>query len=225
MKNKLQLKIDGLHCQACEKITKGELEELAGVSEISINAQEGRGEIVLDESQNNSQEVLQAIKRAGFKGKIVSSAPFGESVAQNSKIENREAIKTSGETQRINLSLSGMHCASCANLIERSLNKVPGVKQASVNFAAEKAAVLYDGGQAQIETLLAAVKKAGYEAEEVNTLDPDFDRKKRAKEIKSYARKFWFFPCLCFISCSWTFLPCQDRPLFCLMSASCLLFW
>ena len=214
MKNKLQLKIDGLHCQACEKITKGELEELAGVSEISINAQEGRGEIVLDESQNNSQEVLQAIKRAGFKGKIVSSAPFGESVAQNSKIENREAIKTSGETQRINLSLSGMHCASCANLIERSLNKVPGVKQASVNFAAEKAAVLYDGGQAQIETLLAAVKKAGYEAEEVNTLDPDFDRKKRAKEIKSYARKFWFslafsLPLLYFMLLDFFALPGQ----------------
>lgn len=54
----------------------------------------------------------------------------------------------------------GMHCASCAKLIERSLSKVPGVKSASVNYASESAIVESDNEiGADIEK---AVKNAGY---------------------------------------------------------------
>ena len=58
-----------------------------------------------------------------------------------------------------------MACTSCANLIERSLKKTPGVKEASVNYAAEKALVLFDESVGPKETLLKAVKKTGYNAE------------------------------------------------------------
>nr|WP_246222612.1 heavy metal translocating P-type ATPase [Phytoactinopolyspora limicola] len=60
------------------------------------------------------------------------------------------------------ISIGGMTCASCANRIERSLNKVDGVT-ASVNFATEKAKVEYSGGVSP-EELLAVVEKAGYDA-------------------------------------------------------------
>ena len=54
----------------------------------------------------------------------------------------------------------GMHCASCAKLIEKSLSKVPGVKSASVNYASESAIVESDNEiGADIEK---AVKNAGY---------------------------------------------------------------
>src|SRR3989344_6060905 len=56
------------------------------------------------------------------------------------KTESREQKNTK---QKTTLSLSGMHCTSCANLITRSLKKVPGVTDANVNFASEKATVLY----------------------------------------------------------------------------------
>jgi Cu+-exporting ATPase len=92
---------------------------------------------------------------------------------------------------RINLSLSGMHCSSCANLIEKTLNKMPGVKQASVNFAAEKALVQFEPGKADIQRAIAAVAKAGYRAEVVDANDADYNKRKREKEIKSYASKFW----------------------------------
>ena len=58
-----------------------------------------------------------------------------------------------------------MTCASCANRIERSLNKVPGV-EASVNYATEKATirVLDESGVLDAGVLVAAVEKAGYGA-------------------------------------------------------------
>lgn len=93
---------------------------------------------------------------------------------------------------RVNLSLTGMHCASCANIIERSVKKVPGVQQASVNFAAEKALVTFDESIATVPQLIAAVEKAGYKAQEVNPKDTEFDSRKRQKEISSYWKKFVF---------------------------------
>ncbi|MBI2034270.1 MAG: cation transporter, partial [Candidatus Levybacteria bacterium] len=40
--------------------------------------------------------------------------------------------------------IKGMHCASCVKVTERALKKVPGVKEAVVNLATEKATVTYD---------------------------------------------------------------------------------
>ncbi|MDQ3320348.1 MAG: cation transporter, partial [Actinomycetota bacterium] len=48
--------------------------------------------------------------------------------------------------QRLELPVQGMTCASCANRIERRLNKLEGVT-ATVNYATEKAAVEFDAGQ------------------------------------------------------------------------------
>ncbi|MDD4319692.1 MAG: heavy metal translocating P-type ATPase [Candidatus Peribacteraceae bacterium] len=96
--------------------------------------------------------------------------------------------------ERASLYLLGMHCASCATLIEHSIRNVPGVKQANVNFAAEKASVLFEPAAANVQDLIAAVKKAGYDAEIVDEQDKEFDRKKRDAEIRSYRRKFlWGF--------------------------------
>jgi len=91
----------------------------------------------------------------------------------------------------INLSISGMHCASCSLLIEKQLKEVVGVKQANVNFAAEKARIIFDPEKIDINELLNTVKKAGYGAE-ISSSDPEIDRQKKAKEIKSLKNKFWF---------------------------------
>lgn len=62
------------------------------------------------------------------------------------------------------LTIYGMHCASCARLIEKQLGKVPGVQTANVNFATERAHVTALDSVTN-ELLLGAVKKAGYRAE------------------------------------------------------------
>ena len=64
----------------------------------------------------------------------------------------------------IELPITGMTCASCANRIERKLNKLDGV-HASVNYATEKATVDYDPAAVEPEALVGAVEAAGYHAE------------------------------------------------------------
>jgi Cu+-exporting ATPase len=65
--------------------------------------------------------------------------------------------------ERLELPITGMTCASCANRIERKLNKLDGV-HASVNYALERAAVEFDPADVAPEELLAAVEAAGYAA-------------------------------------------------------------
>lgn len=62
------------------------------------------------------------------------------------------------------LDIQGMHCASCVRRIERSLSKVPGVANAAVNLATNRARVIYDPDLATPGLLVAAVEKAGYGA-------------------------------------------------------------
>jgi Cu+-exporting ATPase len=64
---------------------------------------------------------------------------------------------------RVELPITGMTCASCANRIEKRLNKLDGV-EASVNYATEQASVSYDAETVEPEALLAAVEEAGYHA-------------------------------------------------------------
>ena len=69
------------------------------------------------------------------------------------------APATGGEVE---LAITGMTCASCANRIERKLNKVEGVT-ATVNYATEKAKVTYGPGVTP-QDLVATVEQAGYAA-------------------------------------------------------------
>ncbi|WP_218103983.1 heavy metal translocating P-type ATPase [Thermogemmatispora onikobensis] len=72
-----------------------------------------------------------------------------------------------GESEQmaaLTLALEGMSCASCARRIERGLQRLPGVKEASVNFATEKATVLYDPGQVSPALMVEKVEQLGYEA-------------------------------------------------------------
>jgi P-type Cu+ transporter len=63
----------------------------------------------------------------------------------------------------VELPITGMTCASCANRIERKLNKLDGVT-ASVNYATEKATVDYDPAAVDPRELIVAVEAAGYQA-------------------------------------------------------------
>jgi Cu+-exporting ATPase len=65
--------------------------------------------------------------------------------------------------ERVELPITGMTCASCANRVERSLNTLDGVT-ATVNYATEKARVEFDPGTVAPERLVEAVQAAGYEA-------------------------------------------------------------
>lgn len=88
------------------------------------------------------------------------------------------------------LSIEGMHCASCALLIEREVKNVLGVEQAHVNFATEKARVRFDSATTQITDVIAAVERAGYKAGIAVALSAEEEQARREKIVLGYRRKF-----------------------------------
>lgn len=69
----------------------------------------------------------------------------------------------SGKTEeKIQLKITGMHCAGCVANVERALKKVPGVSDAGVNLATEKALVSFDPNLVSPEALEKAVEESGY---------------------------------------------------------------
>jgi len=60
------------------------------------------------------------------------------------------------------LQFGGMHCASCAVLIENTLKKMPGVSQAAVNYATESGLIMFDPTQTDLGKISKAVEGIGY---------------------------------------------------------------
>jgi Au+-exporting ATPase len=67
----------------------------------------------------------------------------------------------------IELSIEGMTCASCVGRVERSLAAVPGVADAAVNLATERARVSGDQSAYQVADLIEAIEDAGFDAAEI----------------------------------------------------------
>ncbi|MFC3892276.1 heavy metal translocating P-type ATPase [Lentzea rhizosphaerae] len=80
---------------------------------------------------------------------------------------------TTTEPRHVELTISGMTCASCARRIERKLNKLDGVS-ATVNYATEKASVQFPDNL-RVDDLVSTVRAAGYDAEEPTPEAPDVD--------------------------------------------------
>jgi Cu+-exporting ATPase len=65
----------------------------------------------------------------------------------------------------VTLPVEGMTCAACVGAVERSLRKVPGVADASVNLVLKRAHVVFDAGLTAPPALVEAIRSAGYESE------------------------------------------------------------
>lgn len=68
------------------------------------------------------------------------------------------------QSKKISIQIGGMTCQSCANRIEKVLNKKPFVQQAGVNFAAEEAQVVFDSTQATETQIIEIIHKTGFTA-------------------------------------------------------------
>lgn len=80
--------------------------------------------------------------------------------------------KHSPMNHELDIEIEGMTCASCVSRVQKALNSVPGVQEARVNLATEKARVKMHHASASHEDILKAVKKAGYAAK-IPTADID----------------------------------------------------
>jgi len=66
-------------------------------------------------------------------------------------------------TKQVSLPITGMHCANCSLTIERNLKKLDGVAEANVNYANEKATVIFDPSVLDEEAVIARVRDVGYD--------------------------------------------------------------
>lgn len=91
-------------------------------------------------------------------------------------------------THAFNIQIEGMSCASCVMRVEKALKKVPGVAEAQVNLATERAQVT-GGAELQLAPLLAAVEKAGYGAQ------PVVESRPPSRASCPAAGRWWPVPC------------------------------
>lgn len=96
-------------------------------------------------------------------------------------------VRTTDLSATISLSIEGMTCASCVGRVERALKVIPGVTEAAVNLATERATIR---GTTDTATLIAAIEHAGYEAKVVGAaandggLDENAGRAEKKKEAE-----------------------------------------
>src|ERR687884_1169771 len=74
------------------------------------------------------------------------------------------ALHPGAGSAQVELAVQGMTCASCVARIEKRLTKLPGVAEARVNLATERATVAYDPARVKVAQLISVVEAAGYGA-------------------------------------------------------------
>ncbi|UVW30518.1 heavy metal translocating P-type ATPase [Massilia sp. H6] len=153
----MSLPIEGMTCASCVGRVEAALRKVDGVGSVAVNLATERAEV--RPSRNGTVDrtaLVQAIEKAGY------DVP----------------------AQTIELSVEGMTCASCVGRVERALQAVPGVTQATVNLATERATVR---GTASTDALVEAIDKAGYDARILDALarsgDDDAASRKDAERL------------------------------------------
>ncbi|CAG2132631.1 Copper-exporting P-type ATPase [Cupriavidus yeoncheonensis] len=153
-----RLPIDGMTCASCVRRVENALAKVPGVRDVAVNLATEQATLHAD-----SGAVLPAAAKA------VADAGYDVPRAT------------------VELDISDMTCASCVGRVERALRAVPGVLDAQVNLATERASVTLLRGAADADTLAAAVTRAGYGATPVTDTLP-------AAAPDAAARDFWSGP-------------------------------
>ncbi len=71
------------------------------------------------------------------------------------------------EVTTVRLATTGMHCGSCAMLIDMTLEDIAGVSAVSTDYATRMTEVSFDASVVSIDDIIVAVRAVGYDAEAV----------------------------------------------------------
>ena len=163
MIKKHTIKITGMTCAACAaRIEKG-LSQLEGLSNVNLNLANESAAVEYDDAYITLTEIETAIEKLGY-GVLRDNA--------------------SG-SKKVDLKIAGMTCAACSSRVEKKLNQLEGVVNASVNLATEKASVAYNPSEIKVSEILEAIGDLGYGAELAEEVTVDRERELREKEIRS----------------------------------------
>ena len=160
------LPITGMTCANCAFTVERTLKKTEGVSEATVNFATEQATVAFDPALVETGRLVKRVQDAGY-GVV---------------------------TARVDLPITGMTCANCAATVERTLNKkVPGVIEATVNLATERASVEYVPGIASVGAMIDAVERAGYGVVQAAVEEEleDVEAQARQAEIADQTRKFW----------------------------------
>ena len=93
--------------------------------------------------------------------------------------------------KKIDFVIEGMHCSSCANIIETSIKKLSGINSSNVNFTSEKASVVFDDSIMDSNKIIKAIERSGYKAHELNIKNSAEEKAKKIKEMKKVFNQFF----------------------------------
>jgi Cu+-exporting ATPase len=157
MSSTVEIGVQGMTCASCTARVERGLKKLQGVDAASVNLATERATVTYDPALVSPPQLLEQVRESGY-----------------------EPV-----TAKAELAVTGMTCASCSSRVERALNKVSGVLEASVNLATERATISYLPQVATTAELKAAVVEAGYGvAEEVEGKDrTDSEKEAREREV------------------------------------------
>jgi P-type Cu+ transporter len=156
--SKIELSIEGLSCAGCVRRAEEAIAGVEGASEVSVNLATRRASLDLGDA--GLEDVTQALTKAGYPARVESAVFVVE----------------------------GMSCASCVGRVEAALRGLEGVTEANVSFAAGELRVTYLERVVSEADIIAAVKSAGYAAEQKGTGPSAAER--RAEEVHGLKRSF-----------------------------------
>jgi len=169
MMKKETLSITGMTCAACARAVERGVKKLDGISSAVVNIATNKLAVEYDDGTVSLDAIKEAVRKAGY------------GVLE----EKSDAMRD------VTIPISGMTCAACAKAVERAIGKLPGIEEVNVNFAAEKARVVYDSSRTRISEIKDAIAKAGYKALEIETgKQVDKEKELREKERKTLWTKF-----------------------------------
>jgi len=163
MKTKSDLHISGMTCATCVNTLETGLSEIEGVYDVKVNLSNEKAYLEYDSEKVDADEFEKKVHQLGY-----------------------EVDKPKEETAEY--AVSGMTCASCVARVEKGLKNAPGVKEASVNLANERARVVLDPSVTDPKFIENVVKETGYGAE----LLSGGDSKHGAKQKEESAQKRYY---------------------------------
>lgn len=155
------IKIKGMMCEHCEKTVSEAAKSVKGVTKASSDHKKGQVTVSFDTSITDLEAIKKAIIASGYEV-IDEEEACPVPVKQIVTLPLVKEEAKSGGIQKTTLKLTGMTCASCAQNIEKVLNKIEGVKKATVNFSVEKATIEYDSGKVNPAAFENAITGIGY---------------------------------------------------------------
>jgi len=161
--DKAVIGITGMHCASCVATVEKALEKVKGVSSAVVNLASEKAYVDFDPGQVTEESLKKAIERAGY-GTVETRHP-GYRIVETRHAVSLPSVSAQSEEKRqeVALNIGGMTCTACAQTIEKALKKTKGVSKAHVNFATEKATIIFDPGVINLEEIGVVIDNTGYQ--------------------------------------------------------------